>query len=64
MKATKPTLTHLAMLLFSLFSIVASGAAATYPLNPPQGLAVDSKGNLYVANNNSNQVLVYNPNYQ
>ena len=49
MKATKSTLTHLAMLLFSLFTVVASSTAATYPLNSPQGLAVDSEGNLYVA---------------
>ena len=32
-------------------------------LNGPYGLALDASGNLYVANVNSNQVLVYNPNY-
>ncbi len=33
------------------------------PLNEPTGLALDSKGNLYVANYGNNQVLVYNPSY-
>jgi DNA-binding beta-propeller fold protein YncE len=32
-------------------------------LNRPGGLALDANGNLYVANEGSNQVLVYNPNY-
>jgi DNA-binding beta-propeller fold protein YncE len=32
-------------------------------LNGPYGLALDGKGNLYVANVNSDQVLVYDPNY-
>lgn len=58
MKATKFTL------LFSLLAVVASSAATTYSLNSPQGLALDSKGNLYVANNSGNQVLVYNTSYQ
>lgn len=38
--------------------------AATHPLNQPMGLAVDAKGNLYVANHGGNQVLVYNPSAQ
>ena len=37
--------------------------AATKPLNSPQGLALDAKGNLYVANSGGNQILIYNPNY-
>lgn len=45
-----------------VLSCLSQGWAAT-PLNGPNGLALDSKGNLYVANQNSNQVLVYNPNY-
>src|SRR5215471_17165481 len=32
-------------------------------LDRPEGLALDANGNLYVANEGSNQVLVYNPNY-
>ena len=63
MKATKFTLTHLATLLLILLSVVASTAVTTYTLKTPQGLAVDSQGNLYVANNGGNQVLVYNPSY-
>ena len=38
--------------------------AATHPLNQPMGLAVDPKGNLYVANHGGNQILVYNPSGQ
>jgi DNA-binding beta-propeller fold protein YncE len=64
MTITKFTLSHLAALLFSLSSMVASSAATTYPLNSPQGLALDFKGNLYVANNSGNQVLVYDTSYQ
>jgi DNA-binding beta-propeller fold protein YncE len=47
-----------ALLLLSLTSL-----AATKPLNSPQGLAVDAKGNLYVANNGGNQILIYGPAY-
>jgi DNA-binding beta-propeller fold protein YncE len=38
--------------------------AVTHPLNYPQGLAVDAKGNLYVANTDANQILVYDPSGQ
>lgn len=47
-----------ALLLISLTSF-----AATKPLNSPQGLALDAKGNLYVANNLGNQILIYSPGY-
>jgi sugar lactone lactonase YvrE len=43
-------------LLFLYFSILTH---AQVPLNQPNGLAFDAKGNLYVANNGTNQVLVY-----
>lgn len=43
-------------------SAVHPARAATH-LNGPRGLAVDTKGNLYVANTDGNQVLIYNPNY-
>lgn len=46
--------------LASMFFIT-TARAANYPLNAPQGLAVAPNGNLYVANTNSNNVLVYNP---
>ena len=41
----------------------ASFAASKKPLNYPKGLAVDAKGNLYVANSGGNDILVYNANY-
>jgi len=34
-----------------------------HPLNQPRGLALDAKGNLYVANEGANQILIYNPSY-
>jgi DNA-binding beta-propeller fold protein YncE len=52
-----------ALLLCSLLSFVSSTFAATNPLNSPQGLALDAKGNLYVANNTTSQVLVFTPGY-
>jgi serine/threonine-protein kinase len=63
MKAKRFTLTYLATLLFTLLSVATGSAATTHPLKTPQGLALDSQGNLYVANNGGNQVLVYNPSY-
>jgi hypothetical protein len=47
-------------LLCGLASFALSSFAADHPLNFPYGLAVDGSGNLYVANMNGNQVLVYN----
>jgi len=51
-----------AVVLFMVLSCLSQSWAAT-PLNGPRGLALDAKGNLYVANQNINEVLVYNPNY-
>ena len=50
-----------AVALLGLCSLAASSAAATHPLSYPYGMAVDAKGNLYVANSTSNQILVYSP---
>jgi len=50
--------------LISLFCLAGVSLAATQPLNEPYGLALDSKGNLFVANYGANQVLLYDPNYQ
>jgi len=62
MKSQTSTFARTAILmLLSLCSLAASSHAATKPLNYPYGLAVDAKGNLYVANSNSNEVLIYNP---
>ena len=44
--------------------LVTTGFAATTPaLEFPRGLAVDSKGNLYVANSGGNNILVYGSGY-
>jgi uncharacterized protein (TIGR03437 family) len=37
--------------------LVAGGAAASTPLNSPQGLAMDKSGNLYIADSGSSRVL-------
>ena len=50
-------------LMFLLVLGTVSFAATTKPLNNPDGLALDSNGNLWVANDAGNEVLVYNPSY-
>ena len=57
---------HFAQVLILLCAIVlaAASSAATHPLNQPMGMAVDAKGNLYVANHGGNQILVYNSSSQ
>jgi DNA-binding beta-propeller fold protein YncE len=49
--------------LLCLFSLAPNSMAASKRLNYPYGLTVDAKGNLYVANTNGNEVLVYNANH-
>src|SRR5579862_2437964 len=44
--------------------IAITAFAANNPLNEPNGLAVDSKGNLYVANSGGNNIVVFNSKYQ
>ncbi len=53
-----------AITILCVSTLAASSFAATKPLSYPYGLAVDAKGNLYVANNGSSEILVYNPNYE
>jgi len=53
----------IALLLLGLSLCAGTSFATTYPLNAPLGLALDAKGNLYVANNVGNQILVYSPSY-
>lgn len=65
MKNSKRNLAGIAAVaVLCMFSLgTKSVAANTRPLNYPFGLAVDAKGNLYVANTNGNEVLVYNPSH-
>lgn len=57
-KITRNIVSALMSLLFA-----AASFAATKPLSGPTGVALDSKGNLYVANLTGNEVLIYNTNY-
>jgi hypothetical protein len=43
--------------------LCASPSFAVHNLKQPAGLAVDSAGNLYVANYGLNEILIYSPNY-
>jgi hypothetical protein len=43
--------------------LCASTSFAVHNLKQPAGLAVDSAGNLYVANYGLNEILIYSPNY-
>jgi hypothetical protein len=43
--------------------LTSASFAADHPLNQPLGLAVDASGNLYVANHNANNILIYNSSY-
>jgi ligand-binding sensor domain-containing protein len=56
-------LAAIALNVFALLTMTAGSFATTKPLNYPKGLAVDAKGNLYVANSGGNDILVYNPSY-
>jgi len=49
------------VLAFLLWALVDTAAFAA--INGPTGLALDSNGNLYVANFNSNQILVFSPHH-
>jgi DNA-binding beta-propeller fold protein YncE len=58
MKFTKSVVcTLLCLVVCSSFSFAAT------PLNNPSALAVDAKGNLWVANQGANNILKYNPSY-
>ena len=58
---SKKTFARIATVVATL--VTASFAATTPALEFPRGLAVDSKGNLYVANSAGNNILVYSPGY-
>jgi len=53
---------HIAVNLL-LLAAFGTAAAAASPLFLPRGLAVDSKGNLWVANSGANNILMYTPTY-
>jgi NHL repeat len=53
----------IACTLLCLCTLASTSFAATKPLVNPRGLAVDSKGLLYVANSGGNDILVYGTNY-
>ncbi len=57
------TRTHFARITSIVATLVAfvSLSFAANPLKNPWGLALDSEGNLYVANNGANNILVFNP---
>ena len=63
MKTTIRSIGRIAGTLLALFAL-ASASFAANPLSYPWGLALDSKGNLYVANANANNILVFSPGYQ
>jgi DNA-binding beta-propeller fold protein YncE len=62
MKSTN-NFVRIASTLLCLFAFASASFATTKPLSYPRGLAVDAKGNLYVANSGGNDILVYNPSY-
>lgn len=54
---------RIAASLLSLALLASASFAATNPLNYPLGLAVDSKGDLWVANQNGNNILAFSSAY-
>jgi DNA-binding beta-propeller fold protein YncE len=62
MKSTN-NFVRIASTLFCLLVFASASFAAKNPLNFPMGLAVDAKGNLWVANYGDNNILVFSPGY-
>lgn len=60
---TRTFVRNIAFTALCLGLATTSFAASKKPLSYPKGLAVDAKGNLYLANSGGNDILVYNPNY-
>jgi streptogramin lyase len=50
------------LIVLAFFALAASQAWAAIRLSQPSGVAVDSQGNIYVANSATNQILVYDVN--
>lgn len=59
----KSSFARIASIMLCLIAFVSASFATTKPLSYPRGLAVDAKGNLYVANSGGNDILVYSPSY-
>jgi hypothetical protein len=54
-----------ALLAAAVLAVIpASAQTLPLPLNGPYGMALDAAGNLYVANQNANQILIYSPGYK
>ncbi|MGB8012412.1 MAG: hypothetical protein WCF68_12410 [Terriglobales bacterium] len=53
----------LAHAALALLVLSCAGFAASNPLRSPRGLALDASGNLYVANTDGNNILVFSPSY-
>lgn len=47
-----------------VLSLAPVGAFAVNPLSNPRGLALDSAGNLWVANQGANNIIAFNPSYK
>jgi sugar lactone lactonase YvrE len=54
----------LAVLSLALSVGIVTSSAATNPVNQPRGLAVDAKGDLWVANSGDNNVIAFTSGYK
>jgi DNA-binding beta-propeller fold protein YncE len=64
MKSTYSSFSRAVVSVLScLFVLASAGFAVQQPLRSPIGLAIDAKGNLYVANAGGNNILVYSPSF-
>jgi NHL repeat len=63
MKSTK-NFACIASTLLCLFALASASFGATNPLSYPKGLAVDAKGNLWVANSGDNNILEFSSAYK
>ncbi len=57
------SIARIAAVALFVIALAAASFAATNPLNQPSALAVDSAGNLLVANRGTNSILAFSPSY-